>query len=97
MQQSGFDDTFFADDLTCFRDFNGTCDNETVKEELTNCQLELHTWGSANQVVFDAGKESMHVLHRRKPDGESFRGLGVLWDTKLKLEEEVHEVAVRAN
>ena len=47
--------------------------------------------------MFDASKESLHVLHRRKPDGELFKGLGVLWDTKLKLDAEVHEVAARAN
>ena len=97
VQQAGFDDTYFADDLCCYRHFTGTSRNEAVKEDLEHCQETLHSWGAANQVVFDSGKESLHVLHRRKPEGDAFKGLGVLWDTKLKMEAEVHDVATRAN
>ena len=49
-----------------------------------------------NQVRFDAAKESKHVLHRRKPQGESFKILGALWDTKLAVAQQCHEVARRA-
>ena len=48
-------------------------------------------------MLFDSGKESLHILHRRHPEGDAFKGLGVLWDTKLKMEAEVHDVATRAN
>ena len=97
VQQAGFDDTYFADDLCCYKDFAGKSNNVAVKEDLEHCQQTLHSWGAANQVVFDPSKESLHVLHRRKPEGEAFKGLGVLWDTKLNMKAEVHEVATRAN
>ena len=57
----------------------------------------MHKWGAANQVLFDAGKETKHVVHKRKPEGESFRGLGVRWDTKLRMEARCHEVGVKAS
>ena len=97
VQQAGFDDTYFADDQCCYRDFAGRSHNTTITEDLEHCQQNLHAWGAANQVLFDSSKESLHVLHKRRPEGEAFKGLGVLWDTKLKMEAEVHDVAVRAN
>ena len=81
VQASGFQDTYFADDLTCFKVFDGKLPSETVEEELEECQADLHQWGRANQVLFDAGKETRHVLHKRQPRGESFRGLGVCTGT----------------
>ena len=45
---------------------------------------------------FDPSKESKHVLHRRRPFGEAFRILGVLWDTKLTMLLQCQEVAQRA-
>ena len=95
-EAEGFDDTFFADDLNLFRAFPASTSNNTVKEALQDCQKALHKWGEKNQVAFDASKESKHVLHRRKPDGDSFRILGILWDTKLTMLAECQEVAVRA-
>ena len=92
-----FSDKFFADDLTCSKNHDGRLQLEAVKQELEECQATLHEWGAANQVVFDAGKESFHVLHRRKPYGESFKTLGVHWDTKLKLDQHCHEQAVKAS
>ena len=71
--------------------------SKSIKEEVFECQAKLHKWGRANQVLFDAGKETLHVLHKRKPEGDSFRGLGVLWDTKLRMEMQCHEVGVRAS
>ena len=95
-EAEGFNDTFFADDLNLFRAFPSTASNRTVKEALEDCQTALHKWGERNQVAFDAGKESQHILHRRHPEGENFRILGVLWDTKLTMLAECQEVAARA-
>ena len=51
--------------------------------------------GHANQVIFDAGKESFHILSRlyldRGPDGENFRLLGICFDPKLLMGDAVHE------
>ena len=58
-------------------------------------QQELHRWGDANQVSFDAGKESFHILSRlykdRGPDGGNFRLLGICFDPKLLMGDAVHE------
>ena len=45
---------------------------------------------------FDQKKESFHVLHRRDPEGDNFRVLRVLRDTKLSMEPECEEVRERA-
>ena len=89
-------ETLFADDLNCYTDFEAAVDNEDAEQELKRCQTAVHEWGRANQVEFDSTKESFHVLHRRDPSGESFRVLGVLWDTKLSMEAECEEVRRRA-
>ena len=77
MRASGFCNVYFADDLNCYKDFDGKLSVETVEEELEECQASLHEWGAGNQVLFDASKESFHVLHKRQPKGDSFRVLGV--------------------
>jgi hypothetical protein len=56
------------------------------------CQKNLHAWGKANQVAFDPGKESMHVLSRTSPVGGSFKLLGVIHDTKLIMDEALHDL-----
>ena len=85
----GYEDTYFADDLNCYRSYSRTCNNEVVKEELEECQQELHKWGRANRVQFDAGKESFHVLCRDEPEGEGFKLLGVEFDEQLAMDKEV--------
>ena len=71
--------------------------NADVREELRGRQTAVHEWGFANQVEFDSSKESFHVLHRRDPEGEDFRVLGVLWDTTLSMIKECEEVGKRAS
>lgn len=97
VRASGFCDVYFADDLNCYKVFDGKLSVETVEDELEECQASLHEWGAGNQVLFDASKESFHVLHKRQPKGDSFRVLGVHWDTKLRMEEQCHEVGKRAS
>ena len=95
-ETEGYDDTFFADDLNLYKAFPTETHNDAVLHNLDECQAALHEWGTHNQVLFDAGKESKHVLHRRQPAGDSFRILGVLWDTKLTMAQACQEVAQRA-
>ena len=94
--RAGFTDSTFADDLNCYRVYAAGTRNETVLEDLEDCQLQVHRWGAANRVGFDASKESLHVLHRTEPTGVHFKILGVLFDTKLHMGCAVHELAVRA-
>ena len=93
----GFQSTFFADDLSCYKVYDGTLQNEALTEELGDCQSTLHSWGEANQVVFDAAKETFHVLHRTDAWGDSFRALGVHWDTQLSMALQCQEVATKAS
>ena len=70
--------------------------NSTIKESLNNVQRELHKWGDANQVVFDADKESQHVLSMTDPEGSSFKLLGVPFDTELSMAHAVSELVSSA-
>ena len=70
--RSGFKDTLFADDLNCYKAFPAKTSNKLVHADLRHCQTQLHSWGGADQVQFDSGKETFHVLDRWQPDGESF-------------------------
>ena len=65
-------------------------------DELKNCQEQLHSWGRANQVLFDSGKESFHILHPRSPVGDSFRLLGVTFDPALIMKTACYEIAAVA-
>ena len=60
---------------------------------MRNCQGKLHVWGAANQVCFDKTKEHFAILHKRKCYGENFKLLGVVFDTQLKMEQMVCEMA----
>ena len=97
VQDEGFADSFFADDLNCYKDFARKCSNDVVYEELAACQRALHRWGGANRVQFDASKESMHVLDRRQPEGDGFGLLGVEFDEALEMHKEIDELATRCH
>ena len=60
------------------------------------CQQELHKWGVANQVAFDASKESQHVLSLSDSAGGDFRLLGVPFDTELSMASAVSEMVFSA-
>ena len=90
-------ETVFADDLNCYRKFPRHESNNTVLSELQNCQTALHRWGAANQVIFEAEKETFHIIDTKTPHGDSFKLLGVLFDTKLVMEEAINEIAAVAN
>ena len=97
VKEEGFADTFFADDLNCYKSYAKSCSNAVVYEELGECQRELHDWGGANQVQFDAAKEHFHVLDRWEPEGEGFGLLGVEFEENLAMEREVQELADRCH
>ena len=54
----------FADDLNAFKEYDAAADNAEALAKARTCQTKLRTWGKANQVAFDAKKESFHVLAR---------------------------------
>ena len=87
----------FADDLNCYKPFAADSDNKVILQDLAGCQAALHSWGAANQVTFDAGKESFHVLHRRFAHGGPFKILGVIFDEKLTMELAINEISAKAH
>ena len=89
-----FELVVYADDLNAFREYPlGTCETVIV-EDLQLCQVELHTWGVANQVTFDAAKEHMAILSHHEPFGENFVLLGVEFDARLCMNKAVHNCVV---
>jgi hypothetical protein len=92
-----FVETIFADDLNCFKAFPATVSDSDIQEGLTVCQQSLHSWGAANQVLFDPGKESFHILHPRNHFGNNFYMLGVTFDPQLIMHTACYEIAAVAS
>ena len=82
----GFEESMFADDLLAHKAFDAHISDTEVLRQLRECQSALHRWGQANQVTFDPGKEELKILHGRCNLGVPFKHLGVLFDTKLKMD-----------
>ena len=87
-----FTEVIYADDLNGFREFTAANTDDAIKQCMKLCQNELHSWGRANQVCFDAAKESQHILTMTEPAGTSFKLLGVVYDDALVMDEVVAEV-----
>ncbi len=80
-----FQDIFYADDLNAFKVYGAATSDQQIFAELAGAQSELHTWGVANQVTFDASKESFHILSKQRPAGNAFTILGITFDCKLYM------------
>ena len=89
IRKSGFQEIVFADDLNAWRSYKQNHINATTLKHGRQCQQELHKWGRANQASSDETKESFSVVSLTNPEGPSFKLLGVLFDTRLKLEEAI--------
>jgi hypothetical protein len=92
-----YEEITFADDLNSYRMFPGTTPNDKIIRSMKACQTELHSWGKANQVTFEPGKESFHILSISEPLGEEFKLLGVNFDTALSMEGAVQQVTQAAS
>ena len=91
IRDNGFLDIIFADDLNGMRSFPSHCCNAYLLNELKSMQKKLHLWGEAHRVIFDAAKESFHIMSRSKPHGDNFRLLGITFDPKLSMYSAIHE------
>ena len=91
-----FKECVFADDLNAYREFACDVSDATILKSIDNCQQELHAWGRANQVAFDAGKESKHILKLHDSEGSSFKLLGVLFDDSLSMATAVSQLVADA-
>eukprot|EP00969_Alexandrium_andersonii_P069457 3064248-Alexandrium_andersonii.AAC.1 len=52
-----FDHVKFADDLTPFKVLDREVTDAEAFAQMRHCQRQLHSWGAANGVAFDGGKE----------------------------------------
>ena len=95
MNVHNFLEVVFADDLNCFKDFSLSVENADIVEDIKKCQGELHKWGRANQVSFDASKESMHILWTNGGEGSNFRLSGVPFDHALSMKDAVGELVCK--
>ena len=80
-----------ADDFNAYKAFEFDAGNEAMFSDLKNYQCEVHNWGKANQVSFDASKESMHILALKNCEGPTFRVLGVPFDNALRMNDAIVE------
>ena len=46
----------FADDLTAYRNYVSSTSNSQILDDLKECQLASHQWGSTRRVSFDVSK-----------------------------------------
>ena len=98
--RKGFLETVFADDYNSWKGYKTNRDDPTqvaaILDDLRAAQGELHAWGRANQVAFDPGKESFHILHRRLHQGDDFKILGVVFDGALRMGAAARAIATEA-
>ena len=90
IQEFLFEEVIYADDLNAFKILPSSTPNDAALKAIDNVQNELHQWGAANQVCFDANKESKHVLSLTDPFGPDFKLLGVIFDCGLEMTNAVH-------
>ena len=82
----------FADDLTAYKNYESSKSNTEIEVDLRKVQHDVHEWGAASRVAFDADKEHFIILHKLDPNGHTFKHLGTLIDPKLVMEEEVQRI-----
>ena len=89
VRATGFEEIVYADDLNAIRVVENNVTDDQAFRMLAECQSSLHRWGAANRVVFDPGKESMHIISRSRPSGPSFKLLGILFDFRFLMHEAI--------
>ena len=86
---SSFEDAKYADDLTAYKKFPDFYSTEDIIEEIKECQTQCHKWGDTFRIQFEPTKEHYAILHKRDPHGQTFKLLGILYDTRLFMNEAV--------
>ena len=94
LKQSGYTEVVYADDLNAFKAFQSKIDNASIDADLRATQRKLHSWGRANQVKFDEGKEGFAILSKRRGHaaGADFRILGITFDKSLTMASAIEEL-----
>ena len=66
-QKCGCRKILYPDDISAYKDYTLTVSYEAIVVDLSVCQMELHSWGAASQVQFDAAKEGMFSMSHQDP------------------------------
>ena len=90
-RRCGFDQVLFANDLNAFRTYDNDVSLNFLVDQLQRCQREVHLWGKANGVSFEASKERFHVLSHVHFYGDPFRLLGITFDLQFSMCDAVSE------
>ena len=92
----GFEAVIYADDCNAFKCYPRSMSNAAIMESLMECQASLHSWGRANRVIFDAGKEETMVISTVGGAGGPVKLLGIEFDNKLTMSTATHKCATSA-
>ena len=95
VQANRFTEIVYAHDLKSWRKFKGSVDNDDIKTSMKECQMNLHSWGRANQIKFDPGKESMHIVASDAHDN-AFKILGLPFDCRLSMANAIANIVTEA-
>ena len=90
INNAGFEEIVYADDLNADKAYDSKVDSKTIMKDIDACQVELHKWGRANSVTFDARKENKHILSRHRPYGDNFEILGIEFACKFLMNDAVN-------
>ena len=95
VSNSGGEETIFADDLTVHHYVPRETSHASIMHLLRDSQREAHSWGKRNRVLFDPSKEHFRVIHTSDGEGEPFKMLGCLFDTRLFMHAQVDQILNR--
>lgn len=91
LREDAFLDILFADDINGLRVYPGSTQDNFINADVKKVQKKLHLWGEQHRVLFDASKESHHILSRSRGTERNFKLLGVHFDTKLTMAPAIFE------
>ena len=91
-----FDVVIYADDCNAFKAYPRSTSDALIMDDLRECQQQLHKWGRANRVTFDAGKEETMIVSRTSVCGGPAKILGIEFNSKLVMGTASHNCAAKA-
>ena len=91
-----FDVVIYADDCNAFKPYPRSTSDALIMDDLRECQQQLHKWGRANRVTFDAGKEETMIVSTTSVCGGPAKILGIEFDSKLVMGTASHNCAAKA-
>ena len=97
IRMNDFTEIIYADDLNAFKAYLNSISHKENFADIDRCQAALHSWGRANKVTFDAGKESRHIISKTDPTDSTFHLLGVDFDCKLLMNDATHSCTIAAS